>query len=96
MIGDGVGYVDLTIFSDSSAAEVQQAVEKLRAQGMKTLVFDLRANPGGLLEQGIEVADLFLDSGPADRVGARARRRAIVRGWREAAVAGAQAHHARG
>ena len=63
MIGDGVGYIDLTIFSDSSAAEVQQAVEKLRAQGMKTLVFDLRANPGGLLEQGIEVADLFLDSG---------------------------------
>jgi carboxyl-terminal processing protease len=63
MIGDGVGYIDLTIFSDSSAAEVQQAVEKLRAQGMKTLVFDLRANPGGLLEQGIEVADLFLDAG---------------------------------
>ncbi len=63
MIGDGVGYIDLTIFSDSSATEVQQAVEKLRAQGMKTLVFDLRANPGGLLEQGIEVADLFLDSG---------------------------------
>jgi carboxyl-terminal processing protease len=63
MIGDGVGYIDLTIFSDSSAVEVQQAVEKLRTQGMKTLVFDLRANPGGLLEQGIEVADLFLDSG---------------------------------
>ncbi|MDB4911675.1 MAG: carboxyl-terminal protease [Gemmatimonadetes bacterium] len=63
MIRDGVGYIDLTIFSDSSAAEVQQAVEKLRGQGMKTLVFDLRANPGGLLEQGIEVADLFLDSG---------------------------------
>jgi carboxyl-terminal processing protease len=63
MIGDGVGYIDLTIFSDSSAAEVQQAVEKLRAQGMHTLVFDLRANPGGLLEQGIEVADLFLDAG---------------------------------
>jgi carboxyl-terminal processing protease len=63
MLSDGVGYIDLTIFSDSSAAEVQQAVEKLRAQGMKTLVFDLRANPGGLLEQGVEVTDLFLDSG---------------------------------
>jgi len=63
MISDGVGYIDLTIFSDSSAAEVQQAVERLRGQGMKTLVFDLRANPGGLLEQGIEVADLFLDPG---------------------------------
>jgi carboxyl-terminal processing protease len=63
MLGNGVGYVDLTIFSDSSAAEVREAVEKLRAQGMKTLVFDLRSNPGGLLEQGIEVADLFLDNG---------------------------------
>ena len=63
MIGDGVGYLALTIFSDSSATEVQQAVEKLRAQGMKTLIFDLRSNPGGLLSQGIEVADLFLDPG---------------------------------
>ena len=63
MLEDGVGYVDLTIFSDSSAYEVRQAVEKLRAQGMKTLVLDLRSNPGGLLEQGIEVADLFLDAG---------------------------------
>ncbi|MEP7088409.1 MAG: S41 family peptidase [Gemmatimonadota bacterium] len=63
MIGDGVGYVNLTIFSDSSADEVRDAVTLLRSQGMKTLVLDLRANPGGLLEQGIEVADLFLDSG---------------------------------
>jgi carboxyl-terminal processing protease len=63
MIGDGVGYIDLTVFSDSSAEEVKSAVEKLRGQGMKTLILDLRANPGGLLEQGIEVADLFLDSG---------------------------------
>ena len=63
MIGENVGYVDLTIFSDSSADEVREAVMQLRAQGMKTLVLDLRANPGGLLEQGIQVADLFLDSG---------------------------------
>ncbi len=63
MIGESVGYIDLTIFSDSSADEVRDAVTELRAQGMKTLVLDLRANPGGLLEQGIEIADLFLDSG---------------------------------
>lgn len=63
MIGEGVGYIDLTIFSDSSANEVRGAITQLRAQGMKTLVLDLRANPGGLLEQGIEIADLFLDSG---------------------------------
>jgi Periplasmic protease len=96
MLSDGVGYIDLTIFSDSSAAEVQQAIEKLRAQGMKTLVFDLRANPGGLLEQGIEVADLFLDSGTADRLGARARCCAVVRGRREAEVAGSQTRDAGG
>ena len=63
MIGPGVGYVNLTIFSDSSANEVREAVTQLRASGMTTLVLDVRANPGGLLEQGIKVADLFLDSG---------------------------------
>ncbi len=63
MIAPEVGYLDLTIFSDSSANEVREAVTQLRSQGMRTLVLDLRANPGGLLEQGIEVADLFLDSG---------------------------------
>jgi len=63
MIGGDVGYVDLTIFSDSSAAELREAVTQLRGEGMKTLVLDLRSNPGGLLEQGIEVADLFLDPG---------------------------------
>ncbi|MEO8878920.1 MAG: S41 family peptidase [Gemmatimonadaceae bacterium] len=63
MIGDGVGYLDLTIFSESSADEVKEAVTQLRAQGMKTLVLDMRANPGGLLEQGIQIADLFLDPG---------------------------------
>ena len=63
MLGPAVGYVDLTIFSDSSASEVREAVTQLRASGMTTLVLDLRANPGGLLEQGIEVADLFLDPG---------------------------------
>ena len=63
MLGGDVGYVDLTIFSDSSAAELRDAVTQLRKQGMKTLVLDLRSNPGGLLEQGIEIADLFLDPG---------------------------------
>ena len=63
MIGGDVGYIDLTIFSDSSASELRDAVAELRKQGMKTLMLDLRSNPGGLLEQGIEVADLFLDPG---------------------------------
>ena len=84
MISDGVGYIDLTVFSDSSAAEVNSAVEKLRAQGMKTLILDLRANPGGLLEQGIEVADLFLDAdAPIVSVRGRMRSHAYADGARQ-------------
>jgi carboxyl-terminal processing protease len=63
MLDDHVGYVDLAIFSDSSADELRDAIGALRRRGMKTLIFDLRSNPGGLLEQGVGVAGLFLDRG---------------------------------
>ena len=61
----GVGYVDLTVFSQSSAQEVRAAIEQLRAQGARKLILDLRGNPGGLLDQGVGVADLFLRRGQA-------------------------------
>jgi carboxyl-terminal processing protease len=63
MLGDSVGYVDLTVFSSSAAAEVAHAVDSLRAKGARAIVLDLRGDPGGLLDQGIGVADLFLDQG---------------------------------
>jgi len=63
MLGDGVGYVDLTIFSADAAVDLAHATDSLRAAGAKSLVLDLRGNPGGLLDQGIGVADLFLDAG---------------------------------
>jgi len=59
----GVGYVDVSVFSDSTAAELSRAVESLRRRGMRSLVLDLRSNPGGLLDQGVSVSDLFLDEG---------------------------------
>ena len=59
----GVGYVELAAFSDSAAAELRRAVDSLRRAGATSLILDLRRNPGGLLEQGIAVADLFLDAG---------------------------------
>lgn len=58
-----VGYVTLRIFSDSSALELQRAIDSLLSNGATSLIFDLRGNPGGLLEQGVKVADLFLDKG---------------------------------
>ena len=63
MLGDGVGYIDLKAFSDSSAKEMNGAITSLLAHGMKTLVLDLRTNPGGLLNQGVKVSDLFLNPG---------------------------------
>jgi carboxyl-terminal processing protease len=63
MLGDGVGYIDLKAFSDSTAKEMSGAIAGLLAHGMKTLVLDLRTNPGGLLNQGVKVSDLFLNPG---------------------------------
>ena len=63
LLAPDVGYVALTIFSEQSAAELRHAIDSLRTAGMKTLILDLRSNPGGLLDQGVGVADLFLDPG---------------------------------
>jgi carboxyl-terminal processing protease len=63
LIGDGVGYIDLKAFSDSTGKELNGAINGLLAHGMKTLVLDLRTNPGGLLNQGVRVSDLFLNPG---------------------------------
>jgi carboxyl-terminal processing protease len=63
MMPNGVGYVDLKAFSDSSERELARSVAALLARGAKSLIIDLRSNPGGLLEQGTAVADLFLSKG---------------------------------
>ncbi len=65
MLNDRVGYIALSPVSESSAREVSQAIDTLLKQGMKSLIFDLRGNPGGLLDQGVAVSDLFLDPGKA-------------------------------
>src|SRR5918999_2514514 len=63
MLRDGVAYVSLVVFSQESATELRRAVDSLRRVGARALVVDVRGNPGGLLEQGIAVTDLFLDQG---------------------------------
>jgi carboxyl-terminal processing protease len=63
LLGDGVGYVSLAIFSQEAAGDLRHAIDSLRAAGMKTLIFDLRGDPGGLLDEGVAVSDLFLDAG---------------------------------
>lgn len=63
MVEPGVGYIRLKDFTHTSAPEIAEAWAKLEKQGMKKLVFDLRANPGGLLDQAIGVSDFFLRKG---------------------------------
>lgn len=60
----GVGYVDMTRgFNYSTTEELQEALDLLRAKGANSLVLDLRNNPGGFLDQAIQVAEVFLPYG---------------------------------
>ncbi|HET9133933.1 MAG TPA: S41 family peptidase [Gemmatimonadales bacterium] len=63
MLEGGVGLVQLTQVSETSAEELQDEIEALRKRGLTGLILDLRGNPGGLLDQGVAVSDLFLDKG---------------------------------
>lgn len=58
------GYVRLASFNENAAADVKKAINKLQSKKkLRGLVFDLRFNPGGLLDQAVDVTSLFIDSG---------------------------------
>ena len=62
MLNDTVGYLQLTEFDDVSVTQVKEAINSLKKQGMKQLIFDLRGNPGGLLSAVLSIADYFVKS----------------------------------
>ena len=55
-----IGYVRITEFEDKTGDELEDALQKLTAQGMKALILDLRGNPGGLLDEAVDVCGKFL------------------------------------
>jgi carboxyl-terminal processing protease len=63
ILPSGAGYFAISTFSDSTAIETATIVDSLVQAGAKSVVMDLRGNPGGLLTQGVAVAELFLDPG---------------------------------
>ncbi len=63
MLPEQIGYLYLVDFSGHSTDEVQKALADLQKQGMKSLVLDLRFNPGGLLTGAVDIAKLFLPDG---------------------------------
>jgi carboxyl-terminal processing protease len=60
---NGVAYLKLTSFQKTTSRDVDNALWSLHRQGMRTLIMDLRGNPGGLLNASVEVADKFLTNG---------------------------------
>jgi len=63
MLDQETGYIKLSDFSETSGKEVADALDQLKSKGMKRLVFDLRDNPGGPLDQAIRIANFFIPRG---------------------------------
>ena len=63
MVDDNIGAARLSQFSRAATTELREAIRDLVAAGATGLVLDLRGNPGGLLEEGVAVSDLFLAQG---------------------------------
>jgi len=60
---DKIGYVRLTSFAETTAADTEAALKSLEASGMRGLILDLRFNPGGFFDSAVDVTDEFLDDG---------------------------------
>lgn len=76
MLRPEIGFVKLSAFARTSNRELTEALAELKKQGMKSLIFDLRDNLGGFLDQAIDIANQFLEEGQlvvftADRNGNR-------------------------
>jgi carboxyl-terminal processing protease len=59
----GIAYIDVDQFNETTGRELEDGLHKLGEQNIKALVLDLRQNPGGLLSEGVAVADKFLQKG---------------------------------
>lgn len=63
MMKDGIAKIQITSFSDNTFDELTKALEDMESKGMKSLILDLRQNPGGLLDQAIKISNLFIPEG---------------------------------
>lgn len=63
MVAPGIGYVHVTTFNETTDSDVENALQKLGYPNLKGLIIDLRNNGGGLLNQSVGMADMFLDKG---------------------------------
>ncbi len=64
MLPGNIAYISLALFSRTAPDEVKSELERLLKERPRALIFDLRGNPGGYLDEALKVADLFLSAGP--------------------------------
>ena len=63
MMENDIGYIRISMFDEDTGSEFRKALDALKLEGMKGLILDLRQNPGGFINQCVEVADELLDEG---------------------------------
>lgn len=63
LVREGIGYIYLTGFAEGDAQQVRAAMMDMKVQGAKSLILDLRENPGGALDESVDIANLFLPKG---------------------------------
>jgi carboxyl-terminal processing protease len=64
MLGDGIAYILISQFSEKTPEELTEVLDKLKSEGMRGIVLDLRNNPGGELKSAVKVASNFVPQGP--------------------------------
>lgn len=63
LIDEKTGYIQLKDFSATAGKEIKSAFEEMKSDGMENLILDLRSNPGGLLDQAIDISNFFIPKG---------------------------------
>lgn len=63
MIGNDIGYISISQFTENVSVSFAEELEELNKSGMQYLVIDLRNNPGGLLDEAVAIASMFIDTG---------------------------------
>ena len=80
IIDDKIGYLRLTSFNENSSNQIKKKIKNIKENNsLNGYILDLRNNPGGLLNQAIKIADIFLDDG--EIVSTRGRKKAETRKW---------------
>lgn len=64
MLDGGVAYISMDLFTSTAPNDLQQALDRLLPEDPRALIFDLRGNSGGFLNESLDIADLFLPQGP--------------------------------